>query len=153
MNAIEWLKHEHEKAKAEFAKVLSAPADRREELWGELTPELKLHEQIEDACVYEPLSRDAAGTDPVLAQWRSNHQHEVEQVEGLIAETEALDAAGDEWLEKVKTVHASLQSHIGEEEGSIFPRIARVWDSARLGRTGEELEQMKSRKAGVAGRG
>jgi hypothetical protein len=30
MNGIEWLKQEHEKAKAEFGEVLAAPAERRE---------------------------------------------------------------------------------------------------------------------------
>ena len=33
MNAIEWLKQEHVKAKTEFARVLGALADEREDLW------------------------------------------------------------------------------------------------------------------------
>ena len=152
MNAVEWLKQEHVKAKLEFAKVLAAPADEREALWEDLTPQLKVHEQIEDACVYEPLSRDAAGKDALLAQWRSDHQQEVEKVERLIAETEDLDGEEDEWLEKVKAIDASLQSHIAEEEGSVFPRIVQVWDSARLARAAQELEQKKSEKTRMAGR-
>ena len=152
MNAIEWLKQEHVKAKTEFARVLGAPADEREDLWAQLTPELKVHEQIEEACLYEPVSRDAAGIDPMLAQWRSDHQKEVETVERLIMETEDLDGETAEWLEKVNEIHSNLQAHIAEEEGSIFPRIAQLWDSARLGRVGQELEQMKTEKTRMAGR-
>lgn len=150
MNAIQFLKQEHEKAKAEFAKVLAASPEERGHLWEELTPELELHEQIEDACLYEPLARDAEGADPVLAKWREDHEQEVEKVEDLIGEIDELDAEEEEWLAKVKEVHASLQTHIREEEGSIFPRISKVWDQARLDKAGQELEEMKS-QADAAG--
>jgi iron-sulfur cluster repair protein YtfE (RIC family) len=150
MNAVQFLLKEHQKAKAEFAKVLKAPADERGDLWEALEPELKLHEQIENACVYEPLSRDAQGSDATLAGWHQEHQHEVEEVEDLLSEIEDLDAEDDEWLDRVKEVHSSLEAHIQEEEGTIFPRMSRVWDEARLERAGQELEEMKSRKAGAA---
>ncbi|HKZ09003.1 MAG TPA: hemerythrin domain-containing protein [Methylomirabilota bacterium] len=151
MNAIQFLKQEHEKARAEFSRMLQASATMRGAIWEELQPELVLHEQIEGACVYEPLSRDAAGADPTLAQWRDSHQQEVRKVERLMEEIKALDATSSEWLTKVREVHTSLQTHIQEEEGTIFPRIPRVWDAARLDRAGQELEEMKSRNA-AAGR-
>ena len=147
MNAIQFLKHEHEKAKAEFSKMLQTSPRERGAVWDALQPELARHEQIEDACVYEPLSRDAAGADPTLTQWRQSHQQEVSKAEGLMGEIESLDATSSEWLQKVKEVHKSLQSHIQEEETTIFPRIPRVWDAARLDRAGQELEEMKSKKA------
>ena len=150
MNAVQFLLKEHQKAKAEFAKVLKAPPDERGDLWEALEPELKLHEQIENACVYEPLSRDAQGSDATLAGWHQEHQREVEEVEDLLSEIEDLDAEDDEWLDRVKEVHSSLEAHIQEEEGTIFPRMSRVWDEARLERAGQELEEMKSRKAGAA---
>jgi iron-sulfur cluster repair protein YtfE (RIC family) len=150
MNAIQFLKQEHQKAKAEFSKMLQASPTMRGSLWEELQPELAVHEQIEDACVYEPLSQDAAGTDSTLAQWRQSHQEEVHKVERLMSEIEGLDATSSEWLDKVREVHTSLQTHIQEEEGTIFPRIARVWDAARLDRAGQELVEMKSKKAAAA---
>ena len=150
MNAIQFLKQEHQKAKAEFRKVLNAPPDERGELWETLAPELKLHEQIENACLYEPLARDAQGGDETLARWQREHQQEVEKVEDLMDEIEDLDAEDDEWLDTVKEVHASLEAHIQEEEGTIFPRISRVWDGSRLDQAGRQLEEMKSRKAGAA---
>ena len=58
MDAIQFLKQEHEKAKAAFAKVLKAPPKTRGLLWAKLQPELEAHEQIEDTCLYEPLSRE-----------------------------------------------------------------------------------------------
>ena len=84
MNAIEFLKHEHQTAKAAFAKVLEASPEKRGELWKKLTPELKAHEQMEDAGLYQPLSRDAATKDSRLAGWRQQHQAEVEKVEPVM---------------------------------------------------------------------
>src|SRR5215467_11170412 len=56
MDAIQFLKQEHRKAKGAFAGLLEADPDKREELWEELQPELKAHEEIEEACLYGPLS-------------------------------------------------------------------------------------------------
>lgn len=150
MNAIEFLKHEHQTAKAACTKVLEASPEKRGELWKHLTPELKAHEQMEDACLYQPLSRDAATKDSRLAGWRHQHQAEVEKVEGLMKEIERLRPEDQQWLAKVKEVHSSLETHIKEEEGEILPRIGKVWDAERLDRSGREMSEMKAKKARAA---
>jgi hypothetical protein len=148
MNAIQFLEREHEHAKAEFAKVLEASPVQRGALWAALIPQLATHEDIEDACVYKPLARDAAAADPTLATWREHHQQEVSRVERLMGEIEALDPESAEWRAKAAEVHATLQTHIQEEEDAIFPRIRKVWDADRLERADHELHTMKTRKAG-----
>ena len=50
MDAIQFLKQEHQTAKAEFERVLQASPKARGGLWQKLSPELEAHEQIEDAC-------------------------------------------------------------------------------------------------------
>ena len=150
MDAIQFLKQEHVTAKAAFEKVLQAPPKKRGDLWDELSPELEAHEQIEDACLYEPLSREAGGKDPKLAGWRQKHQAEVDEVEDLINEIDGLAPEDEKWLTKVKKVHASLKAHIQEEEGEIFPRISKVWDEARLKQAGAKMKEMKSKKVGAA---
>src|SRR4029077_3726309 len=50
MDAIQFLKQEHKKAKAGIKKVLKASPEDRGDLWTDLEPELEAHEQIEDAC-------------------------------------------------------------------------------------------------------
>ncbi|HTK89634.1 MAG TPA: hemerythrin domain-containing protein [Verrucomicrobiae bacterium] len=146
MNAVQFLKQEHEKAKAEFEKVLKASPTTRGGLWEHLVPELEVHEQIEEACLYEPIARDASGRDAMIAGWRDKHQSEVEKVKDLIEEIEDLEPESQEWLTKVNEVHTSLRTHIQEEEGTIFPRLPGVWDAARLERAGRELEEMKASK-------
>jgi iron-sulfur cluster repair protein YtfE (RIC family) len=148
VNAIQFLKQEHQKAKAAFEKVLQASPQLRGQLWQELAPELELHEQMEDACLYEPLSRDAAQSDRELATWRSQHQQEVDKVGGLIEETRSLRPEDAAWLSKVKEIHSSLETHIQEEEGDIFPRVGRVWDENRLERAEAQMRDMMSKRLG-----
>jgi len=71
-------------------------------------------------------------------------------VEDLISEIESLAPEDEEWLTKVKEVHGSLEKHIQEEEGEIFPRISKVWDDARLKQAGTQMKEMKSKKADAA---
>jgi iron-sulfur cluster repair protein YtfE (RIC family) len=146
MDAIEFLKQEHEQAKAAFRQVLQAPPKTRGELWSALKPELEAHEQIEDTCLYTPLSRDAGKTDPKLAGWRKEHQNEVDKVESLIKGIEGLDPEDARWLTKIEAVHASLEGHIREEEQDIFPRISKVWDENKLREAGTEMKGMKAKK-------
>ena len=146
MNAIQFLKQEHQKAKAAFENVLKAAPASRGQLWTKLQPELEAHEQMEDACLYEPLSRDASKADSKLAEWRKKHQHEVDQVEGLVKELAKLEPEDASWLTKLKAVHTSLESHIREEEQDIFPRISKAWDETKLERAGTELQEMKAKK-------
>jgi hemerythrin-like domain-containing protein len=146
MDAIQFLKQEHEKAKAAFGKVLQAPPDKRGALWAELKPELEAHEQIEDACLYEPLSHDVGPKDSKLAAWRQQHRAEIHKIEGLIKSMDRLLAEDARWLSTAQDIHSSLASHIREEEDDIFPRISKVWDETRLKRAGTEMEDMKSKK-------
>ena len=150
MDAIQFLKKEHVTAKAAFERVLQASPAKRGDLWEKLSPELESHEQMEDACLYTPLSRDATGKDPKLAGWREKHRAEVEKVKELIEELDDLDPEDEEWLSTVKEIHAGLEAHIQEEEGDIFPRISKVWDAARLTDAGAKMEQTKGKKAAAA---
>lgn len=145
MDAIQFLKQEHEKAKAAFGKVLQAPSDKRGALWAELKPELEAHEQIEDACLYEPLSHDVGPKDSTLAAWQQQHQAEVHKIERLIKSMDGLLADDARWLSIVRDIHSALANHIREEEDAIFPRIRKVWGEPRLKQAGTEMEEMKSK--------
>jgi len=146
MDAIQFLKQEHRKAKAAFKNVLKAAPETRGELWTKLQPELEAHEQIEDASLYEPLARAASKPGSKLADWRKKHQNEVNKVEGLIKDMETLDSEEATWLIKLTAVHASLESHIREEEQDIFPRISRIWDESKLKQAGTDMKEMKAKK-------
>ena len=61
MDAVQFLKQEHEKAKAALATLSQTGSPTtRSYLWRQLKPELELHEKMEETCLYGPL----AGTPP-----------------------------------------------------------------------------------------
>ena len=146
MDAIQFLKQEHRKAKAALKKVLKASPGMRGDLWTELMPELKAHEQIEDACLYGPLAQGEAKGDATLAAWRPKHTKEVARVEALLKQIDGLDPEAAAWLAKVEAVGESLDEHIREEEEDIFPRLGKAWDKARLAEVGSQMAEMKAEK-------
>ena len=147
MDAIEFLKQEHQKAKRAFETLLAAAPEERSALWSELKPELGAHEKIEEQCLYGPMARDGT-SDRALSEWVSDrHQDEVYEVEGLIKETEGLDPRDGRWLATVRQIKAALENHIRQEEQDIFPRIGRLWDRTRLEEAGREMRQSKAEKA------
>ena len=146
MNAMQLLKSEHEKAKRAFAEIQAATADERAQLWAKLEPELKVHEQIEEAALYGPVAKEVGAKDETLKEWQGHHHEEVTEAEALIKEIDELDATDDEWMEKVEELQETLEHHIEEEEGDIWPRIQRVWDQAKLDQAGQEMETLKRQK-------
>jgi iron-sulfur cluster repair protein YtfE (RIC family) len=146
MDAIAFLKQEHAKAKAEFQKLEQASPQQRGQLWSALKPELEVHEQIEEAGLYGPVAKDAPASETTLKQWEQQHRQQVGQAETTIRELSGLNPADPPWLAKVKSLRATLEKHIQEEEQTVWPRIQQVWDRARLEKAGRDLEAMKRQK-------
>jgi iron-sulfur cluster repair protein YtfE (RIC family) len=146
MQAIQFLKQEHGKAKAEFQKIEGAPANQRRGLWTKLRPELELHEKMEEQHLYGPAAREIQ-TDRSLADYEAAHRREVQEAEGLIKEIDRLDPSDDKWLQTVKKLHGALEQHIQKEEQEIWPKIERAWDATRLEEAGRQMEAMHHKEA------
>jgi hypothetical protein len=86
----------------------------------------RMHEdmkvQFEETYVYGPLRQDS-GTDPALAEWVEQHDHEVEHVQRLIHEANAFESVDGRWHTQLARIRDALGEHIREEEEQIFPRI------------------------------
>jgi hypothetical protein len=148
MDAIAFLKQEHQKAKAAFGAMLEAAPAAREDQWVQLQPELRAHEEIEEACLYGPLSEERL-SDRELSEWvTDDHREEVDEVEDLIEKAQHLDPKDEAWMEIVRQIHAALEAHIRREEDDIFPRIAVEWERPKLEKAGEEMSAMKVDSAG-----
>jgi len=143
MNAIQFLKNEHEKAKRAFADIEAASADQRAQLWAKLEPELKAHEQIEESALYGPVAQEVGARDLTLKEWKEHHHEEVTEAEALIEEIDGVDATADEWIAKVEELKETLEHHIEEEEANIWPRIEQAWDRSKLEHAGQQMEILK----------
>jgi hemerythrin-like domain-containing protein len=146
MNAIQFLKNEHEKAKRAFGDIQAASADERAQLWAKLEPELKTHEEIEEATLYGPVAQEVGTRDRTLKEWQEHHHEEVAEAEALIEEIDGVDPTADEWMDKVEELKETLEHHIQEEEGNIWPRIEQAWDRSKLEHAGQQMETLKRQR-------
>jgi len=145
-DAIALLQEMHDEAKATFDQILhSAPGETSARLWKQLEAVLKVHEEMEDTYLYEPLAAErTAGS--TLADWEEEHEEEVEDVELLINRVNQLDPADDRWRATMNQIRAKLTAHIEEEESDIFPRIRAAWDESRLIEAGENMSVLLQRR-------
>lgn len=141
MEATQFLEREHLTAKGAFKKIEAVAPQQRGQLWKELAPELKVHEQIEEAYLYGPIARDAQ--DPDLRDWNQHHHEEVRQAEAMIEEIDGLEPTEDAWFAKVNELREALEHHIREEEQEIFPKAREAWDQSKLEQAGREMETGK----------
>ena len=146
MNAIDFLKQEHQNAKEKFQEIEHAGPEGRGELWKELEPELKVHEHIEDEFLYGPLSKDPKAKGTPLADFQQHQDKDVAELEKAIASLEALKPTSEEWLAQLKKIHSALADHIKEEETDILPAIPKVWDQAKIDEAGRGMAEEKQRK-------
>jgi len=146
MNAIQFLKNEHEKAKQAFGDIQGATGGQRAELWAKLEPELKTHEEIEEVALYRPVAQEVGTKDQTLKEWQEHHHEEVTEAEALIEEIDGLDPSADEWMDKIEELKETLEHHIQEEEGNIWPRIEQAWDRSKLEHAGQQMQTLKREK-------
>jgi hypothetical protein len=147
-DAVQFLLHEHEVVRAKFAEIAQTPAPMRAEQWRALQPELKVHELVEDAYLYRPLSEDPGAAGTPLAGFLERQDADVAAVEDLMREAGELDSATQAWLDKILAIRDALAAHIAVEETEILPRVPDVWPRARLEAAGAQMEAAKLRQTG-----
>jgi hemerythrin-like domain-containing protein len=140
MNAIDFLKKEHKKAKAGLKKIEQASATQRRHLWAALAPELKLHEQLEETYFYGPLAAEAGVDDRTLGNWAQEHEQQVHEAESLIETISSLSPSDPGWLASIRELETVLGQHIKVEEQEIWPRARKAWDEAKLDDAGRRME-------------
>lgn len=84
--------------------------------------------------------------DAKLAEWDGHHREEVSELESMIQKIGELEPADSKWMEAVKKLRQTLEHHIQEEEGDVWPRIQRVWDQDKLALAGEQMATLKRQK-------
>jgi iron-sulfur cluster repair protein YtfE (RIC family) len=147
--AIALLMQMHTEAKTQFAQILGSSGDQAAMLWKKLEPVLKVHEEMEEQYLYDPL-RQEQGRGTELGDWEPQHEREVQEVNAMIAQAGNLAPTDERWLPQIRQIRDTLARHIDEEETMIFPRIQQVWDRARLERAGQQMQAMKQQRLGTA---
>jgi len=147
MNALEVLKQDHQKVKGLFKEATGSPdQSKRKELFDKIDTELEIHAHIEETVLYPALETHEELKD-LVAKALEEHQ----EVKIMLEELEELGSESHDFGSKLQELIESVEHHVEEEEGEMFPKVREVFDESQLEQLGQELESAKGtahRKAG-----
>jgi iron-sulfur cluster repair protein YtfE (RIC family) len=106
-----------------------------------LTTALEVHELIEEQILYPALKPHAETRDIVLEGFQEHHVADV-----LVKELHQVAKDDEQWGAKFKVLQESLEHHIKEEEGTMFPGARRVLGAAELDELGARMRKLKARE-------
>ncbi len=141
MDVLALLKKEHDEAKALFKRIEEARGDEALTLWRRLRDELTMHEKMEETHFYPELKKEPRAEDLILEGYQEHHVLDL-----LKGEIDKLDPSNEEWHPKVKVLQENTEHHIKEEEEELFPKVRKIWDTARMEEVGKKMEEMKRRE-------
>ena len=140
MDVLRLLEDEHDQAKSVFNKLEKAEGDAAGRLWDQLKSMLTLHEEMEERFFYPQLKAEKPTEDLILEAYQEHHVMDL-----LIEEISALKPSDEAWQPKIKVLQENTEHHIEEEEGELFPKVRKIWDTAKRAQVGRQMEEMKER--------
>lgn len=154
MNAIELLKQEHQEALSVLDELEIAEEDLEEaesaqgqQAFTRLHGLLKEHTRIEEEIFYPALEQFNETRELVREAYREH-----EQVDELLAQLSGLEPVAEEFQDLLSELRDSLDQHIEEEEGELFPKAEELCGPTRLNELGQQMERLKHQSSGQARR-
>ena len=143
MDALELLKQDHQKVK----KLLTSATETKDKneqkrLFKEIKTELDTHARLEETIFYPAVQEHEDFKNMVF---ESLEEHR--QVKTLLRELSRVTAGSDKFKAKLKVLNDDVEHHAEEEEeGKMFPKVRKAFDSNELEELGQELEAAKQKK-------
>jgi hemerythrin superfamily protein len=135
MNAIDMLKTQHRKVEDLFSKIEKARSDRKkEQLFIELADSLAIHATIEEHHFYPGVK--ARSTEGILLESVEEHLS-IKRVLSDLLDTACEDETFDA---KLKVLQDLVEHHVEEEEGTLFPKVAKNLEEDDLEELGEAMQ-------------
>ena len=138
MNAIELLKTDHDKVARLFQKVKATPDGDHKELFEKIKAELDVHTHIEETIFYPKIKEEDELEDIVLEGIEEHHQAKM-----FLRELAALREDSEKFEPKLKVLMEDITHHVQEEEGEMFPKVEKVFDTTTLEDLGKQMEEEK----------
>jgi hemerythrin-like domain-containing protein len=106
-----------------------------------LTAALNVHELIEEKVLYPALEPHEEARDIVLEGFQEHHIADV-----LMKELHEVAKDDEQWGAKFKVLAESLEHHIEEEEGTMFPTARRIMSTEELTALGARMRTLKAKE-------
>ena len=134
MNAIEMLKQQHREVDELFKKLngtKTAESGRR--IFNDIADALAVHAAIEERHFYPAVKRRE--TQGILLASVEEHL----EIKRVIADLLQMDPDDDAFDSKVEGLREDVERHVEEEEGELFPKVARLFDEEELEAIGDAM--------------
>jgi hemerythrin-like domain-containing protein len=141
MDVLTLLKNEHDEVKKLFKQIEDAEGAEARTLWEEISSKLSLHEELEETLFYPSLRKEEAAKDLILESYQEHHVLDL-----LMGEINGLKPSAEEWQPKIKVLQENTEHHIEEEEGELFPKVRKIWDTEKRQEVGREMQKMKEQR-------
>ncbi|MGB9980098.1 hemerythrin domain-containing protein [Methanobacterium sp.] len=129
------LEHDHEEVKQMFQDALENEDTSK---FQEIKKELEIHMKAEESYYY-PKAKKA---DKELVE---HGIEEHEEAKGLIKELDKLHGNSKEFMPKLKELKESVEHHVEEEEGKLFPKTQKTLDDKEEKQIATKIEEEKSK--------
>jgi hemerythrin-like domain-containing protein len=104
-----------------------------------LTAALNVHELIEEKVLYPALKPHSEARDIVLEGFQEHHVADL-----IVKELHDLAKDDEQWGAKFKVLKESIEHHIEEEEGTMFPAARQVLSAEELQDIGKRMRALKA---------
>lgn len=135
MDALTMLKQQHQEVDELFDRIQQADEPEKITLMGQIAEKLTLHTTIEERHFYPFCMR--MGIQDMVDKSLKDH-NEVKQMIAEILQMKRHDPLIDQRVHELMT---SVQSHVKEEENTLFPRLVSVVSEEDLRSMGMEMQR------------
>src|SRR5215210_9484788 len=140
MNAIEFLKEDHNKVSRLFQKVKATEDSEHRELFEKIKEELEVHTHIEETIFYPKMKEEEELEDIVLEGIEEHHQAKI-----FLRELANLTDDSQKFEPKLKVLMEDITHHVQEEEGEMFPDVEEILGAEELEKLGAQMEEEKKK--------
>jgi hemerythrin superfamily protein len=141
MDIYQVIKQDHDLMRSILKKVDATEKKnigKRDELFTPLKNELMMHQQVEEAVLYNAL-KDVEETRADALEAIAEHH----LVNGLLEELALMPKDSDEWFAKFGVLKELVEHHMEEEEGDFFAAARKVLDRKQAAELGKQMRGKK----------
>lgn len=142
MDALKLLRTDHRTVEKLF-KEYEAAGDRayatKARLVASMTVELSVHAAIEEQVFYPAARKAVSPTNAMVLE--SLEEHHI--VKWILSELSGMEPTDERYEPKVTVLMEMVRHHVKEEEGDLFPEVAKGIGEDRLEELGRQLETAK----------
>jgi hypothetical protein len=134
MDGFRLLEEDHARVKELLGHIEEGEDDEREQLFGVLVDELRIHETIEEEVLYPTLQEHPRTEEIALEGFEEHHV-----VDTIVGELLGLSVEDETWEAKFTVMKENLEHHIEEEEGEMFAEARKILEKAELEDLGNRM--------------